>query len=85
MPKIGFDDCCPYCGNLAIYRSRPETRFGRACWLLMLELARCHGCMRQHYRLFFSPAPDHPGLYSEEVCADSYSQTGSAPTSEDPD
>lgn len=85
MLKIGLDDCCPYCGNFAVYRSRPETRVGRACWLLMLDLARCHGCMRQHYRLIFSPAPEYPGRCAEEVYADSYARTGSALTSDDPD
>jgi len=85
MLKIGFDDCCPYCGNLAVYRSRPETRFGRACSLLMLDLARCHGCLRQHYRLIFSPAPEYPGRYSEDLYADSCSQTGSVLTSDGSD
>jgi len=85
MLKIGFDDCCPYCGNFAVYRSRSETRFGRACWLLMLDLARCHGCMRQHYRLIFSPALEYPSRCPEGVYTDSYARTGSALTSDDSD
>ncbi len=41
MLKIRLDDSCPYCGNLAVYRSQPETWLARVCLLLPLELVRC--------------------------------------------
>ncbi len=60
MLRIGLGDGCPYCGNLAVYRSHPETLLDRACWLLLLEVARCPGCMRQHYRPLLFAAPSTP-------------------------
>ncbi len=67
MPKIRLDDSCPYCGNLAVYRSQPETWLARVCLLLPLELVRCHGCMRQHYRPLLSPAPEFPSRSTEAI------------------
>jgi len=67
MLKIRLDDSCPYCGNLAVYRSQPETWLARVCLLLPLELVRCHGCMRQHYRPLLSPAPECPSRSTEAI------------------
>jgi len=67
MLRLGFGDSCPYCGNLAVYRSQPERPLDRACWLLLLEVARCHGCMRQHYRPLLFAAPEYPAGSAEEI------------------
>jgi hypothetical protein len=67
MLRIGLGDGCPYCGNLAVYRSHPETLLDRACWLLLLEVARCPGCMRQHYRPLLFAAPEYPARSAEEI------------------
>jgi hypothetical protein len=70
MLKIGMDDACPYCGNLEVYRSQPTTWLERVCVLCLLDLARCHGCMRQHYRLLLFPAPEYPVPLPEEINPD---------------
>lgn len=67
MLKIGLNDTCPYCGNSEVYRSRSETPLGRMCVLWLLDLARCHRCMRQHYRSLFFPALDFPIQSLEKI------------------
>ena len=59
LRRIGLD-ACPYCGNFEVYGSRPETGLDRLLALFLFDISRCHGCMRQHYRLIFLPAPDFP-------------------------
>jgi hypothetical protein len=61
MRRIGLNRC-PYCGNFEVYRSRiePVTWLDRACVLFLLQLVRCHGCMRRHYRPLLFPAPEYP-------------------------
>jgi len=60
MLKVGWKSC-PYCGDHEIYPSRTEplTGFGRVCFLLLLQLVRCHQCEYRHYRPIFLPAPDY--------------------------
>jgi len=72
MHRIGFD-VCPYCCNSKIYRSHPENWLDRILNFFPFDLARCHGCMRQHYRLLAFPAADFPapaGRKSDEQIAD---------------
>jgi hypothetical protein len=59
MLRIGLN-VCPYCSNSKVYRSRPTTWLDRAYVPFVLQLVRCHGCMRQHYRPLFWPAPEFP-------------------------
>jgi hypothetical protein len=62
--RIGVE-ACPYCRSLEVYRSRPETWLDRVFALFLFDIARCHGCMRQHYRYILFPAPEFP-IQSEE-------------------
>jgi hypothetical protein len=59
MRRIGLKGC-PYCGDAEVYSSRTEplTWLDRACGFLLLQLARCHVCMRRHCRPVFLPAPE---------------------------
>jgi hypothetical protein len=61
MLRIGLEGC-PYCGSLEVYRSRiePVEWLDRVCMLFLLQLVRCHGCMRRHYRPLLFPAPEYP-------------------------
>jgi len=59
MPGVALNDC-PYCRNLAVYRSKPTRLLDHVCALLLLQLVRRHGCFRQHYRLIFWPTPEFP-------------------------
>ena len=59
MFRVGLNDC-PYCRNRAVYRSHPEKWVDQMCVLFLMQLVRCHGCMRQHYRPLFWPAPEFP-------------------------
>jgi hypothetical protein len=55
MRKIGLKSC-PYCGKSdEIYSSRPKSWRDELCGLLFLQVVRCHGCMRRHYRPLFLP------------------------------
>ena len=66
MFRIGLGDTCPHCGSFAVFRSRPETRLAKALELFLFDIARCHGCMRQHYRPLAFPAPEFPGPATNE-------------------
>jgi len=59
MLRVGLE-ACPYCDSLEVYRSRPETWLDRTFAVFLFDIARCHGCMRQHYRLLLFPAPEFP-------------------------
>ena len=65
MPRVGLNDC-PYCRNVAVYRSKPTTWPDHVCGLFLLRLVRCHGCMRQHYRPIFWPTPEFPILSAKK-------------------
>lgn len=58
MRRIGLSDC-PYCGSSEVYRSQPKTLLDRACVLFLVQLVRCHECMRRHYRPLFLPTPEY--------------------------
>jgi len=60
MRRIGLNGGCPYCGGLEVYRSQPKTWLDRACVLFLLQLARCHDCMRRHYRPLVLPTLEYP-------------------------
>jgi hypothetical protein len=68
MRRISFR-ACPYCGSSEVYRSRRKSWSDLAALLFFLGIARCHGCMRRHFRPLFSPAPDHVVLVSEDATA----------------
>jgi len=59
MYRVGLNDC-PYCGNVAVYRSKPTRLIDRVCMIFLLQIVRCHGCMRQHYRPIFWPTTEFP-------------------------
>ena len=58
MRRISFRDC-PYCNSAEVYRSHRKTWGDLAVFLCLLEVARCHGCMRRHLRPVFLPAPKY--------------------------
>lgn len=58
MRKIGLNDC-PYCASSEVYRSHPKTWSDLASLFFLLGLARCHCCMRRHYRPLFFSAPEY--------------------------
>ncbi len=66
MLRIGLEHC-PYCLSFKVYRSRPTTLLDRACVLFLLQLVRCHGCMRQYYRPLFRPTPEFPTLSAKKT------------------
>jgi hypothetical protein len=49
MRKIGFNRC-PYCAETEVYASRPKNWLDEMCGVFFLQVARCHACMRRHYR-----------------------------------
>jgi hypothetical protein len=65
LPRIALNGC-PYCLGLEVYGSRPKTCLDRVCVLFLLQLVRCHGCMRRHYRPLFWPAPEFPTLSAKK-------------------
>ena len=58
MRRISLTDC-PYCGSSNVYRSHAKAWTDLAGLVFLLGLARCHGCMRRHYRPLFLPAPEY--------------------------
>jgi len=69
MLRIALEGC-PYCGSFEVYRSQPATWLDRACVFLLLDLARCHGCMRQHFRPLLFPAPEYPTRSAKKIRPD---------------
>jgi hypothetical protein len=58
MHRISFSDC-PYCDSTEVYRSRRKTWGDLASLFFLLGIARCHSCMRRHFRPVFLPAPEY--------------------------
>jgi hypothetical protein len=50
--RISFRDC-PYCGSSEVYRSHGKTWGDFAARFFFLDPARCHYCMRRHFRPIF--------------------------------
>lgn len=69
LHRIGLEDC-PYCGNSEVYRSKPEVWLDGLLSLFLFDLARCHGCMRQHYRFILFPAPEFSLVADPQVDAE---------------
>jgi hypothetical protein len=59
MRRIGLKNC-PYCGSSKVYISTPKTLGEKLPALFLLQLVRCHACMRRHLRPLFAPAAKHP-------------------------
>lgn len=63
---------CPYCFSSGVYLSKPGRWWEKMLFVFLLQLMRCHNCMRHHYRpiiLVSGPPtnqddllrPPHPG------------------------
>jgi hypothetical protein len=63
MRRIGLKDC-PYCGSSKVYISTPKTLWEKLPALFLLQLVRCHACMRRHFRPLLAPAAKHPEVYA---------------------
>jgi len=62
MRRIGLQNC-PYCGSNNVYASTPKTSWERVPAVFLLQLVRCHHCMRRHFRPFLLPAAKYPAAY----------------------
>ena len=54
MHRLGLKSC-PYCGSEQIYRTHATRVSHRILRIFLFRLARCHYCMRRHFRPVFFP------------------------------
>lgn len=66
MRRIGLNGR-PYCLSFEVYRSQPVTWLDRACAVFLLQLVRCHVCLRQHYRPLHLPGTRIPHSIHDEI------------------
>ena len=59
MRRISLKNC-PHCGCSKIYVSSSATRWDKICVVFLLQLVRCHICMRRHFRPIFVRAAENP-------------------------
>jgi hypothetical protein len=65
LRKISLRNC-PYCLSSQVYFSRPKRWWEKLPFIFLLQLVRCHNCMRRHYRPIMFATPKHPATETVE-------------------
>lgn len=64
LRKISLKSC-PYCLSSQVYFSQPKTWWEKLLFIFLLQLVRCHNCMRRHYRPIMVATRKHPAAEVE--------------------
>ena len=65
LRKVSLKNC-PYCLSSQVYFSQPKTWWEKTLFIFLLQLVRCHNCMRRHYRPIMFAIPKHPATEAVE-------------------